>query len=341
MGDVARLAGVGTMSVSRLLNESGRVSPQTEERIRWAVNRLDYRMNEVARSLRGQRSRLIGVILPDISNPFFATCAHEIDRTAKSHGYMVSFTSSGEDSAVEEREAMALVQHNVDGLVVVPANSSADYLTRSAFADTPVIFLDRPGGDPERDSVRISNKEGVRLGIEHLIEQGHTRISFLGGHQAVSTMRLRYKAYRQVMNAHQLDPMPYTLCTESSKLDGIITTLLEGPNSPSALFTARGPTTQIVLASLRRLTLKMPGDIALLGFDDFQMADLIEPGISVVRQPVRQLGRVTAELLFRRVLGEEQDRRAIRKVLPLELIVRGSSKRGRSQVRTTGPAGLK
>lgn len=337
MGDVARLAGVGTMSVSRLLSGSGRVSPETAKRIRWAVEKLDYRLNEVARSLRGQRSRLIGVILPDISNPFFATCAHEIDRTAKAHGYMVTFTSSGEDSAVEEREAMALVQHNVDGLVVVPADSSADYLTRPAFADTPVIFLDRPGGDPERDSVRVQNKEGVRLGLEHLIEQGHTRIAFLGGQKAVSTMRLRYQAYRQVMHAHGIVPMPYVFCPESPALDEVITQSLGASDAPSAFFTGRGPTTQIVLASLRRLKLQMPDDVALLGFDDFEMADLVEPGISVVSQPVRQLGRITAELLFRRVLGEELEDKPIRMVLPLELIVRESSKRTGPKSRKAGP----
>jgi LacI family transcriptional regulator len=128
---------------------------------------------------------MIGVIVPNLSDPFFATCAHEIDLAAKAHGYTVAVANSGDKEELEEKEAHALVQRNVDGLVVVPADSNADYLSRSVFADTPVVFLDRPGADRTRDSVLVQNREGVRLGVEHLLGQGHKRIAFLGADNAV------------------------------------------------------------------------------------------------------------------------------------------------------------
>lgn len=325
MGDVARLAGVGTMSVSRLLNDSGPVSTENAERIRWAVQKLDYRLNEVARSLRGQRSRLIGVIVPNISDPFYATCAHEIDLVAKAHGYTVTVASSGEDRDVEQKEAHDLIQRNVDGLVVVPADSTADYFSRPLFADTPVVFLDRPGADPSRDSVLVQNKAGVCLGVEHLLTHGHRDIVFLGAEQTVQTVRVRYQAYRKVMTAHGLVPLPYVFCPEPDALDPILLQLLRKKSPPTAIFTAHGPTTKALLKSLYRLKLRMPTDLSLVGFDDFDLADLVGPGITVVCQPVRRLGRVTSELLFSRLLGEPMEDKPVRRTLPMELIVRGSS----------------
>jgi LacI family transcriptional regulator len=324
MGDVARLAGVSIMSVSRLLSGSGPVSTESAVRIRWAVQKLDYRLNEVARSLREQRSRMIGVIVPNLSDPFFATCAHEIDLAAKVLGYTVAVANSGDKVELEEKEAHALVQRNVDGLVIVPANSSADYLSRSIFADTPVVFLDRPGADRTRDSVLVQNREGVRLGIEHLLDQGHRRIAFLGAEKTVQTERARYQAYNKVMKSHGLESFPY-FCPEPDKFDASLLQMLKGQKAPTAIFTSHGPATKALLTSLRRLKIRMPGDLALVGFDDFDMAELIEPGISVVSQPVRQLARACSELLFRRLLGDSAGDKPVRVVLPTELIVRGSS----------------
>jgi LacI family transcriptional regulator len=332
MGDVARLAGVGTMSVSRLLSGSGPVSTESAARIRWAVQKLDYRLNEVARSLRGQRSRMIGVIVPNLSDPFFATCAHEIDLAAKAHGYTVAVANSGDKKDLEEKEAHALVQRNVDGLVVVPADSNADYLSRSVFADTPVVFLDRPGADRTRDSVLVQNREGVRLGVEHLLDQGHKHIAFLGADNAVQTVRSRYQAYRYVMKSHGLEPLPY-FCPEPDEFDASLLQMLERQKAPTAIFTTHGPSTKALLTSLRRLEMRMPGDLALVGFDDFDMAALIGPGISVVSQPVRQLARACSELLFRRLLGESVRDKPVRIVLPTELIVRGSSGPRRTSAR--------
>jgi LacI family transcriptional regulator len=324
MGDVARLAGVGTMSVSRLLNDSGPVSAESAAKIRWAVQKLDYRLNEVARSLRGQRSRMIGVIVPNLSNPFFGTCAHEIDLAAKAHGYTVAVANSGDERELEHKEAHELVQRNVDGLIVVPADSTDDYFSRSIFADTPVVFLDRPGADPSRDSVLVQNREGVRMAVEHLLNRGHNRIAFLGIDKPVQTLRVRYQAYRQIMKSHNLAPLPY-ICPASHEVDARVVELLKGAKAPTAILTAHGPSTIGLLSSFRRLKLNMPRDVALVGFDEFDTSDLVEPGISTICQPVRQLARVSSELLFRRLIGELINDKPVRVVLPVELVVRGSS----------------
>jgi LacI family transcriptional regulator len=326
MGDVARLAGVGTMSVSRFLNASGPVSTESAERIRWAVQKLDYRLNEVARSLRGQRSRMIGVIVPNLSDPFFATCAHEIDIAAKAHGYTVAVANHSDKLELERKEANALIQRNIDGLIIVPADSSSDYLSHSAFSSTPIVFLDRPSADSSRDSVLVQNRDGVRLGLEHLFEQGHKRIAFWGAEDAVQTIRVRYQAYRKVMMVHNLEALPY-FSPEPDELDSKLLELLRGSKAPTAFLTAHGPSTKALITSLRRLSLRMPDEIALVAFDDFDMAELVGPGVSVVRQPVRGLARACSDLLFQRLLTKVADDKPKRVVLPMELIVRGSSTR--------------
>jgi transcriptional regulator with XRE-family HTH domain len=183
MADVARLAGVGTMTVSRVLSGTAPVSEGTAKRVQQAIQQLGYRPNELARAFRGQRSRTIGLIIPYLYDPFFAICAHAVTTVAKEHGYSVITTTSSEDPDIEYAEAEQMLQRNVEGMVIIPSRFRQSRLTRALFGKTPVVVFDRPVSDPSVDAVLVENTSGSRRMVRHLIEHGHERISFMGTEQ--------------------------------------------------------------------------------------------------------------------------------------------------------------
>ena len=160
MSDVARLAGVGTMTVSRVLSGTVRVSAETTQRVQTAIDQLKYRPNELARAFRGQRSHSIGLIIPYLYDPFFANCAHAVTAVAKEHGYSVIITTSGEDPDTEYAEAEHMLERHVDGLVVIPSKFRQTRLSRALFGKTPVVAFDRPVPDPSIDVVLVQNRPG-------------------------------------------------------------------------------------------------------------------------------------------------------------------------------------
>ncbi len=161
MSDVARLAGVGIMTVSRALSGSAYVSTESTQRVLRAVEQLKYRPNELARAFRGQRSRSIGLIIPCLNEPFFATCAHAVMAVAKERGYSVIITTTAEDPETELAEAERMLERHVDGLVIIPSRFRKSQLTRTLFGRTPVVTFDRPVPDPSLDVILVQNSAGA------------------------------------------------------------------------------------------------------------------------------------------------------------------------------------
>ena len=324
MTDVAELAGVSNMTVSRVLNNSSHVSEEARSRVLAAVEQLQYRRNEVARSLREQTSRQIGILVPNISDPFFATCAHGIGLVAKKHSYSVVLSTSDEDAATEYDEASRMVRRNVDGLVLIPTLSARgkSRLMEAEFEGLPIVTVDRPVDGSEFDGVMVENREGSRLGTDHLIGLGHKEILFISLERRLYTMRMREQGYKEAMQAAKLRSrvlmVPETAAVTLSGLKAE----LERKNAPTAVLCANNLITRNVLHSLHAMGKLPPEDLALVGFDDFDTADLMRPGITVVRQPVDVMGRVAGELLFSRIGGETSKARKM--VYPVELVVRGS-----------------
>ena len=325
MRDVAKLAGVGLMTVSRALNKSGPVSEETRRRVHDAIATLNYRPNEAARSLRDGRSRSIGVIVPNFYDPFFATCAHAITVVANKHGYSVIVTTSDEDPAVEYRVAGSMLRRHVEGLVVIPAAEGKSELTRDEFASTPIVTLDRPISGHQYSSVLVDNRGGARTGTAHLIEHNHKRICFLSLSRKAFTHKIRYEGYRQAMVKAGLTPEAYFTCESREETLAVLRSVMNGPKPPTALFAGNNLVMRHLLHALSEMDVSIPDQVAVAGFDDFDMADIFHPALTVVRQPADDLGRVAADLLFAR-FGSEQRRtdggRQI--VLPVELIVRRS-----------------
>jgi LacI family transcriptional regulator len=324
MADVAKLAGVGTMTVSRLLSGSVTVSESTAKRIYKAIEKLNYRPNEVARALRGLKTKTIGVIVPYLYDPFFANCAHAIAVVAKEHGYSVIVTISTEDPEVEYREASEMLRRNIEGMVIIPSMQAYSYLHRPEFRNSRIVTLDRPAPVPRFDSVLVENKSGAKLAVDHLIEHGHTRIACLGLAKELYTMRMRYQGYRRALGDAKLKLSAYIDCSSPESVVPALSRVLGGPSAPTAMFCANNLTMRYALLALNEMGVSIPGDVAIAGFDDFELAAILNPTLTVVRQPSYEMGRVAANVLFERLAAAEPPEAGNEIVLPVELVVRRS-----------------
>jgi LacI family transcriptional regulator len=324
MADVARLAGVGKMTVSRVLTGSASVSAGTAERVYRAIKILHYQPNEVARSLRAVSSKTIGVIVPYLYDPFFATCAHAISTVAKQHGYSVILTTSDENPEIEQKQTSLMLRRQVDGLVIIPVSDNDRYYSGEAFSRVHVVTVDRPARGSHFDSVLVPNRAGARTAVEHLIGHGHRSIAFLGLSRTLYTMTARYAGYREAMTEAGHSPEPYIDCDSAERTVALIRAMLSSRNPPTGLFAANNLCMRYALHALRAAGVQIPQQIAVVGFDDFEMADVLQPSLTVVRQPIYQLGEMAANLLFQRISGTESAKAGHRLILPVELVVRCS-----------------
>lgn len=324
MCDVARLAGVGTMTVSRVLSGTAGVSLETKRRVQMAIERLKYRPNVLARAFRGQCSHSIGLIIPNLFDPFFANCAHAVTMVARQHGYSVLITTSDEDADTEFADAELMLQRHVDGLMVIPTYFRLTRLTQSLFGSTPVVAFDRPLPDPAVDAVLVENGSGARRMVEHLIEHGHRRIAYMGLSRKLYTINARFLGYRRALLDAGLKEDAFFGCESEEETARALRERLQGANAPTAVFTSNTLATQFVLRATVSQGIKIPGDLAFAGFDDFDMAEFTSPPLTVVRQPGLEMGRTATNLLFDRIQGNSSAQAGKRITLPVEIVLRRS-----------------
>ncbi len=324
MEDVARLAGVGTMTVSRYLSGSAKVSERTAQRVQTAIKQLNYRPNELARAFRGQRNRSIGIIIPYLYDPFFANCAHAVTTVARERGYTVLMTTSDEEPETEFREIELMLQRNVDGILVIPTYRRENRLTRSFFGRTPVVAFDRPMSELGFDSVLVQNTTGMRRLVEHLVGHGHKRIALLGLYRNLYTINARLQGYRRAMQDAGLRE-EYTFdCETESEAQRTLGAMMQHEDRPTAIVATNNLATHYVLNALMKLNVKVPEEVALAGFDDFELADRIQPPLTVIRQPSLEMGRAATNLLLERIEQGELPETGNRIVMPVEMVVRQS-----------------
>lgn len=324
MRDVAELAGVGTMTVSRVINGNVQVSEETRKRVFKAIEKLGYRPNQIARSLREQRSRQIGIIVPNLQDPFFAVCAQAVSLVAQEQGYSVNIAMSYESPEIEFNEAMIMLRRHTEGLVVIPSSGKVTQLTSPEFGAIPIISLDRPLDRRRFDSVVVENKNGARLGVRHLIAHGHRHIAYLGLSPDLYTISARSDGYREAMQEAGLRIKIRWGNGSAPEMLVTLRELLGQKEAPSALFCGNNLTTRHALHALSELGVNIPEAVALIGFDDFETADLLRPALTVIRQPTTDMGRTGANLLFARLRAEGRQVPCEQIVLPVELIIRGS-----------------
>src|SRR2546427_5959820 len=323
--DVAALARVSVKTVSRVINREPGVSDELTARVDAAVAQLDYRQNLTASSLRRAdgKSASIGVVLEYIANPFDSLLHRAIEEFALKRGVLVLAGSLEEDEDRERELIGALASRRVDGLVIMPASHDHSYLLNERNAGTPMVFVDRPPAFLDADTVLTDNLGGARRGIRHLLDHGHQRIACLLDLQSIMTAALRFQGYREELEAKNLTLDP---CLVRLDLRGIehaeaaVVGLLAQPPAPTAVFAAQNLLTIGACRALRRLGLHH--QVAVVGFDDILLADLLDPGITVVAQDPAAMGRTAAEQLFRRLDGDRTP--TVHRVIPTRLIERGS-----------------
>jgi LacI family transcriptional regulator len=325
MRDVAALAGVSIKTVSRVINAEPGVSPDLTVRVSRAIDQLDFRPNQAASSLRRSdgRTASIGVVLEDIANPYSAAVHRAVEDVARAHGLIVLAGSVDEDPDRERRLAAAFIARRVEGMIVVPTGDDQRYLATEQRAGMAIVFVDRPPTHLDADVVLSADREGAATGVRHLIEGGHRRIAFLGDLTTIRTARERFGGYGDALAAAGLAPDPDRICHDlhSSELAMTATlSVLDGPSPPSAIFASQNLITIGVLRALRARRLERR--IALVGFDDVPLADLLVPGVTVVAQDPARIGRIAATTLFRRIAGDRG--RTERHVVETTLIPRGS-----------------
>jgi LacI family transcriptional regulator len=325
MRDVAALAKVSIKTVSRVVNGEPGVSPSLARRVIAASERLNYRHNLTASSLRRSdgRSATIGVVLEDVSNPFSSALHRAIEDVAVQRGVLVLAGSSDEDEDRERKLVSAFASRRVDGLIIQPSSLDHSYLLTERRAGTAIVFVDRPPAFLDADTVLTDNAAGVRRGVRHLVEQGHVRIGYLGDLRSIATAAERYRGYLEELDEQkiELDERMVRLDLRGiEKAEAAATELLNSPDPPTALFTGQNLVTIGAFRALRKRGLHRR--IALLGFDDILLADLLEPGITVIAQDPAAIGRTAAEVLFRRLDGDRSP--SEHHVVLTRMITRGS-----------------
>ncbi len=327
--DVADRAGVSTATVSRVLNQSGPVMPRTRARVLKAIEELNYVPDALARGTATQRSHTIGMIVPDIRNPFFAEMYLGASEAAARHNYIVWLVDSNENSTTEYEMFLKLRHFRVDGVLVTPVNTSVN-IQEWISSPIPLCFVDREA-QPERwDFVGIDNFQGAFNATRLLLQEGHTRIGIIAGPQTSTSGRERLEGFRAALNQANLRiPPEWTQIGDFHEKSGYELGLwllsLKTPG-PTALLSCNNLMTLGLLQAIRDTTnVHLSKTIAIIGFDDLPLATVVNPPLTVVVRPMRELGENAAELLIKRI--ERPERPVSRMILGANLIIRGSEKK--------------
>jgi LacI family transcriptional regulator len=322
MHDVARLARVSVKTVSRVVNREPGVHPATAERVHDAIDQLDFgRDSGVAAIRRSTATGTIAVLTDDTSNPFFTTLIQAVQDQARRRDRLVLTASSDQDPDQERELILDFCARQVDGLVVVPVGDHHGYVVPHIRTGTTVVFVDRPAGDIGADTVLVDNAGGMAAAVRHLAQHGHRRVAYLGDAPEIYTAAERLRGFRQGCadaGVRYIEELVAMGPQDQRSVATEIRRVLRRRQPATAILTGNNRITVLVLRALAG----MPDRPALIGFDDFELADLLEPKVSVIAQDVAALGKAAADLLFARLDGAHSP--PCRLTLPVRLIARGS-----------------
>jgi LacI family transcriptional regulator len=322
--DVAALAGVGIKTVSRVLNDEANVRPEMRARVLDAVGSLNYRRNTIASSIRrlDQRTASIGLVVEDLANPFASLLTRVVQEYALERQHLV-LVGSSDGVADRERELVTeFCSRRVDGLLIVPSGRDQSYLEAERRRGIPVVFVDRPGRRIRADAVVAENELGIREAVRHLAGRGHSRIAYLGDRQSIYTAAQRLAGYRAAMQElagrdehHVRTGLRDTASAYQAAID-----ILTQPPAPTALVCGNNLITAGAVHAMQKLGVR--DRVAVVGFDDLELADLLQPALTVLAQDIAAIGRHAADLLFRRL--QHPTGSYERTTVPVTLIPRGS-----------------
>jgi LacI family transcriptional regulator len=325
--DVARLSGVSPMTVSRVINESERVSPETRRRVDKAIADLGYVPSRLARGLSRQRTGTIAVIVPDVANPFFTLIVRAAEEVARRADYRVILCDTRADLAVERDAIGEMLAQRVEGIVIAPVSDrSSAHLRRLDRFGVPFVLIDRTVEGVDADAVLGDSEAGARQLVQHLISLGHRRIGMVVESDEVSTARDRRHGYDAALAGAgiQLDPtlVVHAAVDPGGGFEGM-SRLLELEEAPTAVFTVNNLVAVGAIEAVRAAGMEVPDDVALVCFDDIEYASRLYPFLTAMEQPAETFGALGTQLLLERIEGRGSERKRM-VVLPGQFTVRRS-----------------
>ncbi|MDX6411509.1 MAG: LacI family transcriptional regulator [Gaiellaceae bacterium] len=327
ISDVARLAGVSSMTVSRVINDTAGVKPDKRRRVEEAIEELGYVPSRLARGLTRQRTGTLAVIVPDVANPFYTLILRGAEDVARRAGYRVILCDTRSDIGAEQEVIEEMIAHRVEGILIAPVSDrSRDHLRRLAKYGVPFVLVDRTVPGIDSDAVLGDSESGARQLVDHLVAHGHKRIGMIVESDDVSTARERTRGYQAALAAAgiPLDPELVANATvdPGGGLDGM-QQLLALDDRPTAVFTVNNLVALGAIEAIRAAGLEVPDDIALVCFDDIELASRLYPFLTVMEQPAETFGTLGTQLLIERIEGRGPERTRL-VVLPAEFVIRKS-----------------
>lgn len=311
--DVADAAGVSTATVSRVLANKPHVRQEVKERVMAVVNELNYRPNRVARSLRSQKSTIIGLIVSDIENPFFQQVSRAVEDAAHEMGYSVMLCNNDEDPDKEQRYLHLIRDENLAGVILSPTRQTADNFSETFKLNIPMVVIDRRVSNADVDNILIDNAQAAYTLATHLIEHGYQRIGAIFG-MGSTTGRERREGFVRALKENDLQPSTDLIkYANPREKDGFNTTkkLLHLTEPPDAILTSNSLLAAGALLALREENKAVPADIAFASFDETTWAKLLVPALTVVEQPTYEIGRTATELLIKRIEDPSRSNREV------------------------------
>ena len=323
--DVAVHASVSVATVSAVINKNKYVSPELAQRVRESITALSYKRNSFARGLKTRVSYNIGLIVPDITNPFFTNIARGVEDVASAHNYSLILGNTDEDPEKEKKYLQLLESKQADGLIIAVTARSHEYLQSLPIQHLALVSIDRSLFDLGIDTVMVDNAAGARAAVEHLIALGHRRIGLVTGIRGIAPTEERLLGYTEALEKHGIAVDPALIAVAYARIEGGergAMQLLALEDRPTALFMMDGTMAIGALRGIAKLGLRCPEDIALACFDDFTWTGVMRPHLTVVDQPTYEIGQQSAHLLFERLRNQKKATREIR--LQTRLIIRES-----------------
>lgn len=326
MSEVARRAGVSIATVSRVLNNSDKVNETTRIKILKAIKDLKYQPSRVAKRLRSKSvsSKLLGVLIPDIQNPFYVDVLRGIEDIAYKNNYAIIMCNYGQDEKKEIMYLDILKSEDIDGLIAAPVSENDQQLKKIIKNGLPVVCVDRGLAGIDVDIVWVNNEEGAFNAVSHLVDSGYKRIAHISGLPSIPSSRMRERGYRRALEANNLFSSELVKYGDSSYESGVVLCeeLLSGKHLPDAIFTGNNLITLGALETIHKFKKKIPKDIAIIGFDDMFWSSSLNPPLTAVRQPAYEIGKRAGELLIQRI--NDPQRPCIQMTLNVELMIRSS-----------------
>jgi LacI family transcriptional regulator len=305
MADVARVSGVSITTVSHVINRTRPVRPETEAAVLAAADQLGY---PGVTASGGGTGRVLGVASSAFSNPSFSELLHGIEQVATRNGYSLLLSDTHDDAATELRAMTELIDHRVQAVLLAASPDPGAALAYARRQDVPVVLLDRMV-DADVDQVGSDNVESVGRLVDHLAEIGHTRVAMISGLPGLSTTEERIEGFRRAARRHGIEVTDATVVAghgDDERSQEAMTRLMSAENPPTAVVAGNNRATIGAMHAARRLGLEVPRDVALVGYDDFDWADLFHPRLTVVAQPTAQIGETAVDLVISRILDPER-----------------------------------